>query len=103
MKQKICKHYLEKNTFQPVILVIGEDLSTLKEFFVYVDGTILKCSTFLSALDTCFKIFHIFNLEYPCHCQRVYLFIQKFIFSINTPHDKSSPKISGLISYLKEL
>lgn len=93
------RYITEKNTLQPLIIVIGENLSDLQQFFVYVDGAKLKFSSFLSAIDCCFKIFHVLHLDYPRHCEGVYTFIQKYFYEITTTSDKVSPKISGLISY----
>lgn len=93
--------YFAKTTLQPLIIVIGDSLSELKNFYVYLNEAKFKYSTFLASLDLCFKIFHVLHLEYPSPCYGAWLFIQKFFYEIDTILDKPSPKVSGLISHLK--
>lgn len=57
-----------------------------------------KFSTFLKALDICFKIFHVFNLEYPKEGYWAWLFIQKFFFHIDTTYDKINSKLITLLA-----
>jgi hypothetical protein len=38
----------------------------------------------------CFKIFHVFNVEYPIESNDVWLFIQTFFYNIKTKYDKSN-------------
>jgi len=49
---------------QPFILVVGTPLQP-KEIVVYFDTIKYKVFTMLRAIDVCFKIIHLFNLEYP--------------------------------------
>lgn len=93
----------EKNTLQPIIIAVGISTSKLSNFYVYLDGVKLKFSSFLSALDSCFKIFHIFNLKYPRCCSGVWLFVQKFLYEIDTIYDQPQSCVSGLISHLKSI
>lgn len=93
----------ENITLQPIIVVVGNTVSSVDEFFVYLDGIKFKFSSFLVALDVCFKVFQIFDLQYPIYCRGVWLFIQKFFFEIETKYDDDQPKVIGLISYLKSL
>lgn len=95
------KHFTASSTLQPMVIVVGPDIYQLSEFFVYFDGVLYKFKSFLKALDTCFKIFQVFNLKYPLACQNTWLFIQKFFFEIETKFDINSYSVSTLISYLK--
>lgn len=65
-------------TLQPLIVFDTAN----SDFIVYYDDIKYKFNHFLPALDTCFKIFFVFNLEYPECCKSVWLFIQQFFFEI---------------------
>lgn len=81
---------------QPFILIIGTPLQP-KEIIVYFDTIKYKVFTVLRAIDVCFKIIHLFNLEYPVESCAVWLFIQKYLYNIKTKFDKSHPNLNQLI------
>lgn len=97
------RFYKKKLTVQPLLIVVGNDLSTLNEFYVYIDNIIYKFPTFISSLDTCFKAFHVFDVEYPEYCRGVWIFIQRYFFNFTNENDKPFSQILGLISYLHNI
>lgn len=78
----------ENTPIQPFILICGTP-SKPKETIVFFDCIKLKLFSISSAIDVCFKIFHIFNLEYPPQSSIVWLFIQKYFYVLNTKYDKA--------------
>lgn len=50
---------------QPHILAIGDTVSQIKEVYVFFDNIKFPFKSFIRAVDICFKIFFLFNLEYP--------------------------------------
>lgn len=86
-----------------MIVTVGKNLSEITEFYLYIDDKKLKFPTFLSCLDTCFKVFHVLNLEYSKYSYGVWLFIQLYFYDIKTKYDKNISNVSGLISYLKNI
>ncbi|XP_067637607.1 uncharacterized protein [Eurosta solidaginis] len=90
-------------TLQPVIVVVGDSIVNLSDFYIYCDGFKFKLSSFVKCLDVCFQIFHVFNIPYPVYCKGVWNFIQHFFYNIYTSHDEKSSKITGLISHLTAL
>lgn len=54
----------ENQPIQPFIITIGTPVNP-KEIFIFFDCIKYKLFSITSAVDTCFKIFHLFNLEYP--------------------------------------
>ena len=93
--------YETKQTLQPLICVVGvSGTEATKEFFVYYFNTYYKFSNIVKAVDTCFKIYHIFNLKYPIQCVLVWTFFQKFIYEIECDTDIKSPTLQLLISDL---
>lgn len=94
--------YKNNQSLHPLICVVstsGDDIT--KEYFVYYFDTFYKFSNIVKALDTCFKIFHTFNLQYPLRCVLVWTFFQKFIYEIQCSTDVKNPALEQLISDLK--
>lgn len=87
---------------QPIIIVVG-DILTLKSFYIYFDGIKLKFFSFLSAMDTCFKVYQVFIIEYLLQCKGAWLLIQKYFFDINNASDEKIPQVDGMLSYLSNL
>lgn len=79
----------EKGPIQPCLLVVGS-LFDPKQILVYFDHIKYKMFSAHKALDICFKIFHVFNVEYPIESSDVWLFIQTFFYNIKTKYDKSN-------------
>lgn len=65
-------------------------------YCVVFDDMFYRFEEFVNAFDICLKLFFILNLEYPVACRKVWVFIQKHIYTIDTPYDISSPDISDL-------
>lgn len=65
----------QSTSIQPCILIVGSLLYP-KQVMVYFDDVKYKIITILKAIDVCFKIFHVFNLEYPLESYNVWLFLQ---------------------------
>lgn len=89
----------QSNSIQPCILVVGSLLYP-KQVLVYFDDVKYKLLTVLKAIDVCFKIFHVFNLEYPLECSNVWLFLQVYFYEISTKYDKSCSLVRQICSEL---
>jgi len=66
----IMQQHLEQlkrrgDPIQPFILIVGTIFSH-KEILVYFDSIMYKVHSILRSVEVCYKIFHLFNLEYPC-------------------------------------
>jgi len=87
----------ERRRTQPFIILLGQQ-STLEttQFCVMVERKHIFCSSFLQALDTCFKIFHVLNINYPAECQAVWEFLESFIYGISEPKSVLRHLISQL-------
>lgn len=89
----------DKIPIQPCLLVVGTILKP-SQIMVYFDESYVFFSI-IKALDMCFKIYHLFNIEYPIESISVWLFIQHFFYNIKLPFDKPCPLIKQIISELK--
>lgn len=86
---------------QPRILVVGQTLKQLSDFYVFCDGVKYKLPTFTKALDICVKLMFVFNLQYPTISKLVWIFIQEYIYQI--PSEVIYPVIRNLIKQLEPI
>lgn len=89
-----------KNPIQPCLLIAGT-LSKPLQIMIYFDESKYVFFSIIKALDMCFKIYHLFNIEYPLEFVSVLLFIQRFFYNIKLPLDKPCPLIKQIIPELK--
>lgn len=98
--EEIKKKYLEKGiTFQPVMVVIGEQKSALQSFLCYYDGILYKFNSFLKCLDITFKLYHVMNFEYPKEGKNVYNFIETFFYNFNNVINSN---VTNVLNHLKK-
>jgi len=102
IQSEIDDCYSKKTTLQPLICIVGDNYITSKEFFVYYFNTYYKLPNIVKAVDVCFKIIHIFNLQYPLESILVWTFIQKCFYGIDTENDVKSSSLLSVISDLKD-
>ncbi|XP_055382305.1 uncharacterized protein LOC129612599 [Condylostylus longicornis] len=89
----------ENLTVYPQVLVIGESVQTINEFFVSISGIRYKVPNLLSAIDLIMKIYFVFNLNYSKTSKYVLMFLQELIYEI--PCEENIPKIKNCITRLK--
>ncbi|XP_046811896.1 uncharacterized protein LOC124421121, partial [Lucilia cuprina] len=88
-EEELTKKYQTSLKIQPLILISGSILKP-KEIVIYFEGIKYRMHSALNAIDICFKIFFVFNLEYPKESLLVWTFIQKHLYNISTNIDCSS-------------
>jgi len=86
---------------QPCMLIVGTIINP-SQIIIYFDEIKYKFFSVIKAIDLCFKIYHVFNIEYPIESLNVWLFIQRYFFYIKSKFDKSCPIIQQIISELKK-
>ncbi|XP_055711440.1 uncharacterized protein LOC129806695 [Phlebotomus papatasi] len=86
----------QEGKIQPFVVIIGTQAQPTG-FFVYLDGHFLKFSKFVEAVDICFKIFHLFNVEYPDQSITVWEFISRYFYQIKST-TKQIPKVENLLN-----
>lgn len=93
------RHRRSKNApIQPFIITIGEDVTKITDSYVYFDGLKTPFQNFIRAVDICYKIYHLFNLQYPKASSTFWNFIQIYFFEINSK--KTFSKVNILIDEL---
>lgn len=91
----------ENNPIQPFILIVGTPMYP-RETVVFFDSIKYKVFSILNAIDVCFKLIHLFNLEYPIESSIVWLFIQKYFYNLNTKFDKPYHTLGQILSDLRK-
>lgn len=80
-----------KSAIQPFILCLGDDVSKITNICVYFDDIRYKFFHLLKAVDTCFKIIYIFNLDFPQPCKMFWNFLEKAFYKRSIALE--SPKV----------
>jgi len=100
MQQHLEQLKSRGDPIQPFILIVG-NIFYPKEILVYFDTIMYKMHSILKSVEVCYKIFHLFNLEYPSQSSIVWLFVQKYFFGVTSPYDTPHPKLVQILSDLK--
>jgi len=87
-------------TLQPLIIIVGPSINEISKYFVLVNDTYYVLNSIVTAVDTCFKIFHALNLLYPVESLPVWSFIQKGFYKIKTAYDSEYVSVNSLLSDL---
>lgn len=85
MQSKLQKLAM-KGPIQPCVLVVGTLLDP-KQIMVFFDNIKYKMFSAMKAIDTCFKIYHVFNVE-------------QLFYNIKTKQDKTNYLIKQVINEL---
>lgn len=93
-----------KENIQPFILALADQhFSKFENFFIYLDEVKIEFSNLLRCIDICFKIFHLFNLEYPKASSVFWTFIEMFFYKLPKSTTKKSSKVSIILEELRTL
>ncbi|XP_036139039.1 uncharacterized protein LOC118644497 isoform X2 [Monomorium pharaonis] len=101
-EQRIDAMYQKGLTVQPYIIVVGPTLAEITSFFVSVDKVLYNMTSAFKAIDTCFKIFHVLNIEYPTASNHIWLLIQRELYKFTTKYDRNSSFILEVINAMKK-
>lgn len=89
----------ERMPIQPFLMVVGKHLKNINKIFVYFDEVKFEFNSVVRAVDVCFKIYHVLNLEYPKPSTTFWTFIENFFYKFKA---KSYPKVNILCSALQD-
>ena len=71
-----------------------------KEILIFFDKIKYKFTSIVKAVDICFKIYQVFNLEYPPAAFVVWSFIQSYFYKITTKFNVNNLSVTLLKSKL---
>lgn len=98
------KNARSKNTFSPFIIYYENENGVPYKIYVALDDIYYQMENIITAFDTLFKIFYVFQLQYPDECKGVLTFVQHFYYDILLVDDmrsKSSLNIRKFINAQK--
>jgi hypothetical protein len=91
-----------EQTVQPLMVVVGDPFDNEPlTYYVVINNIRYQQNSFISSLDMCFKSFFSLDASYPAECVRVWFYIQKVIYGIETIHDPNISQISGVVADTK--
>ncbi|XP_037820789.1 uncharacterized protein LOC119609869 isoform X1 [Lucilia sericata] len=90
LETKIKLLQLQNRCIQPKLLIVGQ-FPSIKSINIYLDNIRYPFCNILKAFDILFKLFFVFNLQYPEESELFYNFIQNCFYDI--PLQKKSTKI----------
>lgn len=98
-KCKSFKRMCQQKCFKihPLIIAIGKDFTEIVEYVVCFDELRYTFDNFPEALDLCFKIHHVFYIEYSMESYWIWRFIQAYFYEIES-NDVRSCVLSSFIS-----
>lgn len=100
MNAKVKLLKLQGKSIQPKLLIVG-DITNIKTISIYFDDLTFPFLTIIDAIDLLFKIFYVFNLEYPEESEIFYNFIQNIFYEI--PPKKKIMKVSSVINEINNI
>ena len=99
----VPKYLEEVKNCQPFILVLGE-LIEPAQVFVIVERKALPQTSLLKAVDVCFKLFYVLNVDYPWEAATTWEFHQKVVFGLGGKEGgKTSPAVIAMRTGLANL
>nr|CAI5835350.1 unnamed protein product [Callosobruchus analis] len=86
-------------SIQPSLYCIGSDIFSIEDVCVIFDNIRYKFSSILKALDICFKIMYLFDLDFPTASQIFCSFIEINFLKFK-PINNAKSKVYILCQYL---
>jgi hypothetical protein len=93
----------EKNSspLQPIVIAIGEEYKYSTQYCVFFNEHCSYFDSILLAVDYCFKLFFVLDLQYNLESYNVWTFIQSMIYMINTGSDIMPPPVRTLCTSVR--
>ena len=96
--------YLEENTTEEPCVLVHGNANIPHQAFVVCKSRALEKPNLLMAIDTCFKLFYVADIQYSWQCGITWEFLQKVIFSLEDrcKNKKTSPSVISMRAALKD-
>lgn len=86
---------------QPLLIVVGPELTEITDYLVYFGGSYYRFSTFLKSLEVCFKLFKVYQLPFPAESSGPWTLIGHSLFNFQvSATDVHYRKICRIQTYL---
>ncbi|OXU25538.1 hypothetical protein TSAR_012350 [Trichomalopsis sarcophagae] len=128
IRPRLLERYMRgRETFQPVIIAVGEVLRishyyvvvndklfeektalkaldlAFRVFFRIVNDKLFEVKTALKAWDLAFRVFFSLDCKYPKNSETIWVFLQQILYNINLQFDNTTLEVKGLIAYIRGL
>lgn len=90
------------STVQPYVVIVG-DVNGQDPLYYYtiINDIQYQLETAVKAIDLCFKLYHVLNLEYPPEAEQIWYFFEQYFFELLNPPKKK--KFLSVQSLCKDL
>ena len=94
--------YLEQsNKREPHVVIMGER-GNPEQSFVVVEGHAIPCVSLLKAVDICFKLMYVLEVNYCRRCSHTFVFLQKYVFALGKDDSVPLPSVVLLSNYVMQ-
>ncbi|KAJ8021780.1 hypothetical protein HOLleu_39074 [Holothuria leucospilota] len=98
-----CEEIDAKARPQPFIVILWDLLQRTRQFFVLFERRPLPSPSLLKAIDTCFKLHYVFDLDYQADCVASWQFLQNIIFEMNSTASTEINTVKAFRAYYNSL
>ncbi|XP_071497429.1 uncharacterized protein [Diadema antillarum] len=67
---------------QPFVLAVGNNVCQPIQCFVILESQVFERKSLVSAVDLCYKIFQIFDLEYPAQARAMWVILDTVVYGV---------------------
>ena len=86
---------------EPQIMVMGAR-GNPEQSFVVVEGHAIECDSLLKAVDVCFKLTYVLDINYCWKCSHTFVFLQKCVYGLGKDDGQPLPSIVYLNNYVMQ-
>lgn len=90
-------------TVQPYVIVVGDIKHSITAAYVCINSCLWKVGSVLQAVDVCFKSFFALDAEYQAEAYHLWLFVQRALYDVYLPDERSVTNVTTLISRLNRM
>ncbi|XP_071495097.1 uncharacterized protein [Diadema antillarum] len=77
---------------QPFVLAVGNNVCQPIQCFVILESQVFERKSLVSAVDLCYKIFQIFDLEYPAQARAMWVILDTVVYGVEAGAQETGAK-----------
>ena len=94
--------YLEQSTNRETRVMIMGERGNPEQSFVVVEGHAIPCVSLLKAVDICFKLTYVLDVNYCWRCSHTFVFLQNYIYALGKDGSIPLPSVVLLSNYVMQ-
>ena len=91
-----------KLTVQPYVLVLERN-DEQNDYYIIFNGITYKFHRLIPAIESCFKLFFVLNIEYPPECVQIWQIVEKYVFNIKPSLKSVKPCVHRFLCKLNNV